>query len=47
MKGPGGEAMPARKAYYDWVVAKQNGKWLIASFHESFLPDAQAPGRGR
>jgi uncharacterized protein (TIGR02246 family) len=30
-----GTADPLRKGLYDWVLVKQNGKWLISAFHES------------
>jgi uncharacterized protein (TIGR02246 family) len=37
----GGEA-PPRKGLYDWIVARQNGKWLISVLHESELAPAPA-----
>lgn len=36
-----GSEVPLRKGFYDWIVTKQNGKWLIDVLHESEL--AQAP----
>ena len=45
-KGPDGADLPARKGFYDWIVTRQNGRWLIAVFHESYLPDAPAPAPG-
>jgi uncharacterized protein (TIGR02246 family) len=38
---PNGTEIPPRKGLYDWIVTKQNGKWLINVLHESEL--AQAP----
>jgi len=35
MTTPDGAAVPAVKGQYDWVVVKQNGRWLIAVWHES------------
>lgn len=32
-----GAADPMRKGLYDWVLVKQNGKWLISVLHESEL----------
>ncbi len=37
-----GTADPKRKGLYDWVLVKQNGKWLISAFHESELAAAPA-----
>jgi uncharacterized protein (TIGR02246 family) len=39
-KGPNGAEMPVRKGLLDWVLTKQNGKWLITVFHESEFPGA-------
>ena len=39
-----GTADPLRKGLYDWVLVKQNGKWLISAFHESEVAPA-APAR--
>lgn len=39
-----GTADPMRKGLYDWVLVKQNGKWLISAFHESELGTA-APAK--
>ena len=39
-----GTADPARKGLYDWVLVKQNGKWLISAFHESEV-GAAAPAK--
>jgi uncharacterized protein (TIGR02246 family) len=39
--GTNGEDVPVRKGLYDWIVTKENGKWLINVLHESEL--AQAP----
>lgn len=36
----GGAPTPARKGIYDWIVSKQDGKWLINVFHESELGTA-------
>jgi uncharacterized protein (TIGR02246 family) len=45
--GPNGVAVPPVKGLYDWIVMKQNGRWLIAVWHESNLstPQGQAPAR--
>lgn len=40
--GPNGEELPPRKGLYDWVVVRQNGKWLISLLHESELAPAPA-----
>lgn len=40
--GANGEQVPPRKGLYDWVVVKQNGKWLISVLHESELAPAAA-----
>jgi uncharacterized protein (TIGR02246 family) len=40
--GTNGEEAPVRKGLYDWIVTKQNGKWLINVLHES--EQASAPG---
>jgi uncharacterized protein (TIGR02246 family) len=45
LMGPNG-AVPATKGLYDWIVMKQNGRWLIAVWHESNLP-APAPTPSR
>jgi uncharacterized protein (TIGR02246 family) len=39
LTGPNG-AIPPIKGFYDWIVMKQNGRWLIAVWHESNLPVA-------
>jgi len=39
---PSGKVVPLRKGYYDWVVTKQNGRWLINVLHESELAPAPA-----
>jgi len=39
-----GTADPMRKGLYDWVLVKQNGKWLISVLHESELGTA-APAK--
>ncbi|MGH9689717.1 MAG: SgcJ/EcaC family oxidoreductase [Candidatus Acidiferrales bacterium] len=39
-KGPGGAEAPPAKGLYDWTLVKQNGRWLIATLHESNLPKA-------
>jgi len=39
-----GTADPMRKGLYDWVLVKQNGKWLVSAFHESELGTA-APAK--
>ena len=36
-RADGSEAPPA-KGLYDWTLTKQNGRWLIATLHESNLP---------
>lgn len=42
-----GASMPNAKGIYDWIVMKQpNGRWLIAVWHESYLP-APPAGAGR
>ena len=42
---PTGAAVPPSKGFYDWIVTKQNGQWLIAVWHESNVPapPAQQP----
>lgn len=35
--GPNGTAAPDLKGFYDWVLVKQNGHWLISVWHESNL----------
>ena len=42
LMGPDGAAVPPAKGLYDWIVMKQNGRWLIVVWHESNLP-APAP----
>jgi uncharacterized protein (TIGR02246 family) len=42
-KAPDGSDLPARKGFYDWIATRQNGRWMIAVFHESYIPDAPAP----
>jgi uncharacterized protein (TIGR02246 family) len=36
--GANGVPAPATKGLYDWIVTKQDGRWLIAVWHESNLP---------
>jgi uncharacterized protein (TIGR02246 family) len=36
--GANGVAAPPTKGLYDWIVAKQDGRWLIVVWHESNLP---------
>ena len=45
--GPNGEPAPPVKGLYDWIVMKQNGRWLIAVWHESNLstPTGQPASR--
>jgi uncharacterized protein (TIGR02246 family) len=45
--GPNGSEVPPRKGLYDWIVVRQNGKWLISVLHESELaaPAAMVPVR--
>jgi uncharacterized protein (TIGR02246 family) len=43
LPGPNGTPLPPNKGLYDWIVVKQNGRWLIAVWHESNLPPAAAP----
>ena len=38
LKRPDGTDAPAPVGFFDWVVVKQNGRWLIAGFHESLRP---------
>jgi uncharacterized protein (TIGR02246 family) len=38
LKRPDGTDAPAPVGFFDWVVTKQNGQWLIAGFHESLRP---------
>jgi uncharacterized protein (TIGR02246 family) len=33
-----GIGVPPAKGLYDWIVMKQNGRWLIVVWHESNLP---------
>jgi uncharacterized protein (TIGR02246 family) len=40
--GTNGETVPSRKGLYDWVVTRQNAKWLISVLHESELAPAPA-----
>ncbi len=40
-----GAAIPPGKGLYDWIVTKQNGRWLIAVWHESNLPAPPAPAK--
>jgi uncharacterized protein (TIGR02246 family) len=37
---PKGDELPPRKGMLQWVVAKNNGKWLIEVLNESELPAA-------
>jgi uncharacterized protein (TIGR02246 family) len=37
-----GKVVPLRKGFYDWVVTKQNGRWLINVLHESELAPVPA-----
>jgi uncharacterized protein (TIGR02246 family) len=37
-KGTDGSELPAHKGLYDWILTKQDGRWLINVFHESDLP---------
>lgn len=41
LAGPNGAPVPPAKGLYDWIVVKQNGRWLIAVWHESNLPVPQ------
>jgi uncharacterized protein (TIGR02246 family) len=41
-KDTSGADQGLRKGIYDWVVVKQNGRWMIAVFHESDLPSPAA-----
>jgi uncharacterized protein (TIGR02246 family) len=45
LMGPNGAAVPPAKGLYDWIVMKQNGRWLIAVWHESNLPAPAPPSR--
>jgi uncharacterized protein (TIGR02246 family) len=47
MTTPSGAPVPVSKGFYDWIVMKQNGKWVIAVWHESNLPVPQAPPASR
>jgi uncharacterized protein (TIGR02246 family) len=40
--GANGVEVPPRKGLYDWIVVRQNGKWLISVLHESELAPAPA-----
>lgn len=40
--GANGVAVPATSGLYDWIVTKQDGRWLIAVWHESNLPATPA-----
>lgn len=40
--GANGEQLPPRKGLYDWIVVRQNGKWMISVLHESELAPAAA-----
>jgi uncharacterized protein (TIGR02246 family) len=42
-----GNVAPPRKGLYDWVVTKQNGRWLINILHESEQGPAPAGTPGR
>lgn len=39
---PDGTELAPRKGLYDWIVTKQNGRWLINVLHESELAPASA-----
>jgi uncharacterized protein (TIGR02246 family) len=43
-KAPDGSNMdvPLRKGLLDWVMAKENGRWLITIYHESEFPSTPA-----
>ena len=43
-KAPDGSNLdiPIRKGLLDWVMAKENGRWLITIFHESDFPSTPA-----
>jgi uncharacterized protein (TIGR02246 family) len=43
-KAPDGSNLdiPIRKGLLDWVMAKENGRWLITIFHESEFPSTPA-----
>ena len=47
MTTPASAPVPPSKGYYDWIVTKQNGQWLIAVWHESNLPVPQAQPASR
>ena len=40
-----GSETPARKGLMIVLMAKQNGRWLIGTFHESEYPPARAAGK--
>jgi uncharacterized protein (TIGR02246 family) len=42
---PNGKVVPLRNGFYDWIVTKQNGKWLINVLHESEPAPAPAATR--
>jgi uncharacterized protein (TIGR02246 family) len=41
-KSPRGDPLPSRRGIYNWILVKQNGRWLISVFHESELPSPPA-----
>lgn len=45
--GANGVPVPATKGLYDWIVTKQDGRWLIAVWHESNLPAPPATARNK
>jgi len=38
MSQDGATAVPPSKGFYDWIVMKQKGRWLISVWHESGIP---------
>lgn len=45
LMGPNGAAVPPARGLYDWIVMKQNGRWMIVVWHESNLPAAAPAAR--
>jgi len=42
---PGDTAQPRREGYYNWILVRQNGRWLILLHHAASFPATQR-GRG-
>ena len=41
-----GDAQPRREGYYNWILVRQGGRWLVAIHHAAQFPALQpAPGK--